>query len=45
MLSSIQSGYSEESGAFCDMNEGYYLDEETSLLATGKFGNCLNEII
>ena len=37
VLSSIQSGYSEESGAYCNLNEGYYLDEETSLLAAGKF--------
>ena len=35
VLASIQSGYSEEAGAKCNLNEGYYTDEETSLLATG----------
>ena len=33
---SIQSGYSEESGAYCNLDEGYYLDEEISLLAPSK---------
>jgi hypothetical protein len=35
ILSSIQSGYSQETGKFCDLDAGFYHDEETSLLATG----------
>ena len=35
VLSSIQSGYSEETGARCNDVEGFYTDEETSLQAPG----------
>ena len=37
VLSSIQSGYSEKSGAYCNLDEGYYLDEEISLLAPSRY--------
>lgn len=35
VLSSIQSGYSSDTGARCNEIEGYYTDEEINLQATG----------
>ena len=35
VLSSILSGYSDETGARCNLVDGYYTDEEISLLAPG----------
>ena len=37
VLSSILSGYSDETGARCNLVDGYYTDEEISLLAPGWF--------
>ena len=43
VLSSILSGYSEESGATCNLVDGYYTDEEISLLAPGEINKFIWE--